>query len=32
MKVYVLTDCAAEKNYTPRVFLKKDIFEVVVEE
>ena len=24
MKVYVLTDCAAEDNYTPRVFNKKE--------
>jgi len=23
MKVYVLTNCAAEKNYTPRVFTTK---------
>ena len=23
-KVYVLTDCAAEDNYTPRVFSKKE--------
>lgn len=32
-KVYVLTDCAAEENYTPRVFInEKDAQEALKEE